>query len=65
MAIGLRLIEALARALGRLLTDRGLRERLGRQAHADVSARYTWDKVAEPVRAVYREIADRRERGAR
>lgn len=54
----------LAAAVARVLTDRDLRERLGRQAHADVAARYTWDRVSEPVRAVYRAIADRRE-GAR
>ena len=53
---------ALADAVTRLLADRGLRERLGRQAHADVAADYTWDKVAGPVRAVYRRIAEGRDR---
>jgi glycosyltransferase involved in cell wall biosynthesis len=51
---------ALAAALDRLLTDAALRERLGRQAHADVMARYTWDAVAEPVRNVYRRLAEQR-----
>lgn len=50
----------LAAAIARILTDRALRERLGRQAHADVAARYTWDRVSEPVRDVYRAFADRR-----
>ena len=53
---------ALADMVTRLLADRGLRERLGRQAHADVAADYTWDKVAEPVRRVYRRIAEGRSR---
>ena len=50
---------ALAAALDRVLTDRGLRERLGRQAHADVVENYTWDLVAGPVRDVYQRL-DRR-----
>ena len=40
---------ALAAATERLLAGRELRERLGRQAHADAAMNYTWDKVAEPV----------------
>jgi glycosyltransferase involved in cell wall biosynthesis len=48
---------ALVMAIDRLLADRHLRERLGRQAYADVAARYTWDRVAEPVRDVYRKLA--------
>jgi len=51
---------ALAAAVARLLTDPPLRQRLGRQAHADVAANYTWDKVAEPLRAVYNRVADDR-----
>ena len=50
---------ALAAALDMVLTDRGLRERLGRQAHADVVANYTWDVVAAPVREVYLRLARR------
>ncbi len=49
----------LAAALELLLTDHGLRERLGRQAHADVVANYTWDVVSEPVREVYLRLARR------
>jgi glycosyltransferase involved in cell wall biosynthesis len=51
---------ALAAALSRVLTQRELRERLGRQAHADVVAHYTWDVVAGPVREVYRRLARQR-----
>ena len=36
-----------------------MRERLGRQAHADVVANYTWDVVSEPVREVYLRLAKR------
>lgn len=50
---------ALAAALGRVLSDRELRERLGRQAHADVCANYTWELVAEPVREIYQRIGRR------
>jgi glycosyltransferase involved in cell wall biosynthesis len=50
---------ALCNAFDRLLTDRGLRERLGRQAHDDVAARYTWETVAKPVREVYERLANR------
>ena len=39
---------AIADALDRLLSDRGLRERLGRQAHADVVENYTWDRGGRP-----------------
>ena len=55
--IPLRDPSALAAATERLLADRALREALGRQAHTDIAANYTWDKVAEPVRAVYRRVA--------
>jgi glycosyltransferase involved in cell wall biosynthesis len=47
---------AITKALDRLLSDRGLRERLGRQAHTDVVEKYTWDLVSEPVRAVYQRL---------
>lgn len=51
---------ALAVAIEHVLRDSALRERLGRQAHADVEAHYTWDRVSEPLRAVYRDIAAER-----
>jgi len=51
---------ALATATERLLANRELRERLGRQAHEDVAANYTWDHAAEPLRAVYRRLAGTR-----
>lgn len=63
LLIPLRSPEALTAAVERLLTDAQLRSRLGRQAHADAATHYTWEKVALPVREVYRDIADRLARG--
>jgi glycosyltransferase involved in cell wall biosynthesis len=51
---------ALAAAINQLLSDAQLREQLGRQAHADVMANYTWDRVAHPIRIVYQEFARQR-----
>jgi glycosyltransferase involved in cell wall biosynthesis len=50
---------ALAAALDLVLADRGMRERLGRQAHADTVANYTWDVVAKPVQDVYERLGRR------
>ena len=60
--IPLRDPSALATATERLLSDRDLREKFGRQAHADVAANYTWDRIAEPLRQVYRQVARSREK---
>lgn len=54
---------SLADAVAQLLMNHPLRERLGRQAHADVATHYSWDQVAEPVRAVYRRFANSRLKG--
>lgn len=43
----------IARAMERLITDAGLRERLGRQGAADATAKYTWRALAEIVNHVY------------
>lgn len=51
---------ALVRAIDAVLDQPVLRERLGRQAHEDVATRYTWDRVSEPVRAVYSAVAEMR-----
>jgi glycosyltransferase involved in cell wall biosynthesis len=50
----------LVAAVTRLLTNPLLRERVGRQAHADVVEKYTWNKVSEPLRAIYNRVAERR-----
>ena len=46
--------EALAVAVGDMLEDRGMRERLGRAARRTVEEGYTWDLVTERVLACYR-----------
>ncbi|MFF7328995.1 glycosyltransferase [Streptomyces sp. NPDC008150] len=50
---------ALAAALGRLLGDAGLRERLGRAGRERVLARFTWARAAEGTVARYREAIAR------
>ena len=48
---------AIVEAVSRLLRSRELRERLGRAAHAEALANYSWDQVAEPVKTVYRRLS--------
>lgn len=47
--------KLLARALNRLLSDPGLRTRLGRNARKRAEANFSWDDVAMKTEAVYRE----------
>jgi glycosyltransferase involved in cell wall biosynthesis len=63
LLIPLRSPEALTAAIDRLLNDVELRSRLGRQAHSDAAANYTWEQVARPVREVYRELGGGSRRG--
>jgi glycosyltransferase involved in cell wall biosynthesis len=46
-------------AVGRLLTDRALRARMGAAAH-ERSRRYTWDAVIDHLVGQYREVLERR-----
>ena len=48
--------EALARGIEMLLSDPGLRERLGRAA-VEFAKRFTWGRVAGMTEAVYRRVA--------
>jgi glycosyltransferase involved in cell wall biosynthesis len=43
----------IVRAVERLIADASLRERLGRQAFADATRKYTWQAAAEVVNDVY------------
>jgi glycosyltransferase involved in cell wall biosynthesis len=52
-------VEALAERLGRLLADRGLRERLGRAGRRLVEERYNWTEVARETLGLYGEILGR------
>ena len=49
--------DALAEAMRRALTDHALRERL-RAAGFERAAQFTWPRVAEATRAIYREAAE-------
>ncbi|HEX8501823.1 MAG TPA: glycosyltransferase family 4 protein [Pyrinomonadaceae bacterium] len=55
--------EAVAAAVGRLLSDAALRARLGRAAHAAAVEKYTWDRAAAPVADVYERLCASRRRG--
>ena len=49
-------VSALADALGRLMRDSQLRERLGQAATASIHRRFTADTFGEALRAAYREL---------
>ncbi len=49
--------EALARAIGRLLTDAALRQRMGRAARERVEAEFTQRAMVDRVLAVYQAVA--------
>jgi rhamnosyl/mannosyltransferase len=50
-------VDALAGALQHLVTDEGLRERLGRQARERVLSGFTVEKMASSYLALYRELS--------
>jgi glycosyltransferase involved in cell wall biosynthesis len=54
------LADALARACHRLLSDAGLRSRLGKAAAKEVQARYTWDRNAERAVELARSLVSER-----
>jgi glycosyltransferase involved in cell wall biosynthesis len=58
-------VLALTRQIGRLLDDKGLRERLGREAAAEVRERFTHRKMGDALGAAYRSIAGRTTESAR
>lgn len=57
--------DALAGALGRLLGDRELRERLGAAGRERVLRRFTWARAAEGTVELYRAAVDAHARAAR
>lgn len=59
LLVSIRRPDAIISAVQNLVTDRALRERLGRAAHADAIEHYTWDRVAEPVGKVYENLWER------
>jgi glycosyltransferase involved in cell wall biosynthesis len=61
LIVPVRSAEAIVEAVERLLADRILRETLGRTAQRDALARYTWDKVAQPVTRIYESLGAARQ----
>lgn len=51
--------DAIAAAVGRLVDDAALRERLGRAAQEAARARHTWPVVAREVLDAYMALASR------
>ena len=50
-------VDALASSIVRLVGDKVLRERLGRNAAEEISRNYTWDKYGQALAGIYRELA--------
>jgi glycosyltransferase involved in cell wall biosynthesis len=53
-------IDALAQAIGRLVDDPGLRQRLAANARARFDERFTIERTADAVAALYRQVAGNR-----
>jgi len=49
--------DDIARAIIRLLSDRDLRERMGRNGHTKTITQYTWDKVIDRLERLYLDLA--------
>ncbi len=62
LLVPIRSPQAIGSALERLMADAALRERLGRAARGEALDRYTWNRVALPVRQVYEELCAHRVR---
>lgn len=62
LLIPVRAPEAIVVAVERLLDDERLRAQLGLTAQTEALRRYTWEQVATPVREVYEQLCQRRER---
>ena len=50
-------VDALVSSIIRLVGDKALRERLGRNAADEISRKYTWDKYGQALAGIYQEIA--------
>jgi D-inositol-3-phosphate glycosyltransferase len=57
--------EALVGRLVRLLSDRGLRGRMGRAARRRIEVHYTWGRVAKLAAATFSEVAAQTTRASR
>jgi len=56
LLVPLRSPEKIAAAIEHLMSDAGLRERLGRAAQAEAVEKYNWERCAAPVREVYERL---------
>ena len=54
-----------AAAISALLSDPGLRERMGTAGHGKVMARFCWEPIVDAVEALYRDLAGAGEPGKR
>jgi glycosyltransferase involved in cell wall biosynthesis len=56
LLVPIRSPAAIVEQVERLIGDAGLRSRLGREARTDALDKYTWERVAAPVREVYESL---------
>lgn len=63
LLVPMRSPSAIAEAVERLAAEESLRTRLGTQARAEAAERYTWERVAAPVLAVYERLCAGRRAG--
>lgn len=56
LLVPIRSPDAIVAAIERLMNDEPLRARLGSAARSEALLRYTWDRVAGPVRQVYERL---------
>ncbi len=54
--------EQLAGAIIRLVSDEGMRRRMGEKGRAKVADRYTWTRIAQRMRELYRQLTPDRTR---
>ena len=60
LLVPIRSPEAIVKAVEQLIVSPTYRACLGRAAQEDALGKYTWQKVAEPVRSVYEQLCDGR-----
>jgi glycosyltransferase involved in cell wall biosynthesis len=51
-------VDAMAAAIGQLIEDRDMRERMGRQGRKWVLSRYKWEDSVSAMRELYRNVSE-------